>query len=91
MQNKNKLDSFLDFYEKKGKEVKKLKKIYYKPSFVKCMFGFMSSLLFFLLLLFVFCFQFHFMYLLLFFGNGLILIYYGINLFRNVVFIYLSM
>ena len=83
MQKKNKLDVFLELYENSGKSKRRLKKIYYKPSLGKCIFGFLFSFLFFLILLFVFGFQIKFMYFLLLFGDGIILFYYGVNLFSK--------
>ena len=73
----------LDFYEESGKRKKNLKKVYYKPSLGKSVFGFLISLLFLFILLFAFGFQWSFMYLLLFFGDGIILFYYSMNLFTR--------
>lgn len=83
MRNKNKLDILLDYYEKSGKEKNSLKKVFYRPSFIKCLFGFLFSFLFLFLLLFVVGFQLQFMYLILFLGDLIILLYYGVNLFTK--------
>ena len=83
MQNKNKLDKLLDFYEESGKRKSNLKKIYYKPSSGRSIFGFFFSFLFLIILFFVFGFQWRFMYLLLLFGDGIILFYYSMNLFTK--------
>lgn len=81
--HKNKLDQLLEFYEARGKKSTKLEKVYYRPSTLKCIFGFCFSFIFMMLLLFLLGFQFTIMYLFLFLGDGLLLLYYSFNLFSK--------
>ena len=81
--DKNIIDNFLDIYENliNEKSQKKYKVIYKKPSKIKCIFNFGFCLLFMIILIPMFSFTF--MYMLLFLGDLIILIYYGINLFTK--------
>ena len=76
---RNIFDKFLDNYSKLEDNTKIEIIAYHRPSLVKCIFGFIFSLIFFLILLRIFTFSF--MYFILFFGDLIILIYFGLNLF----------
>ena len=81
--NKNIVDSFLDIYENLSNKNshKKYKIVYKKPSKIKCLLSFGFCLLFMIILIPMFSFTF--MYMLLFLGDLIILLYYGINLFTK--------
>lgn len=78
---KNKYKKFIKNILEKD-EIVEHKKVYYKPSKIKLIFGFIFSLIIMIILLRI-GFQFTMMYLLIFLGDLVILSYYVINLFTK--------
>lgn len=78
---KNLIDSFLDKYEEMGAKKKVNIETYYRPSKVKSIFGFIFCLIFFLILLGIF--HFSIVYMVIFIGDIVCLLYFGINLFTK--------
>lgn len=78
---KNVLDSFLDKYE----EINSTKKVdvetYYRPSKAKSIFGFIFCLIFMIILIRIF--TFNIVFFVIFFGDLMCLIYFGLNLFTK--------
>ena len=78
--DKNVIDRFLSFYEENNNRKIKRVKTYYRPTKTKCIVGFGFSLLLMIILLLL-GFQFNMVYIMLFVGDLIVLLYYGINLF----------
>ena len=81
MKEKNIFDSFLDKYDEYSSKKKVKIETYYKPSKLKCIFGFVFCLIFFLILLRIF--KFSVVYLVIFIGDLLCLGYFSLNLFTK--------
>ena len=81
MNNNSVVDKFLDKYDKYNNKRTKYTRIYVKPTKLRSGFGFVFSLIFFILMLTMFTFKL--VYFLLLFGSLGICIYYGINLFTD--------
>ncbi len=81
--DKNLVDMFLDGYSVANDESSnmKYKKIYRKPSKVKCIIGFIFCLL--ILIILIRHFVFKLIFFLILIGDILILLFYGINLFTK--------
>lgn len=77
-----KIDYFIEILLKSHKE-KKYKKIYYRPSKIKNIIGFLFSSLIMLILLFILGLQLNLLYFILFVGDALVIMYYGVNLFTK--------
>lgn len=77
----NLLDNFLEKYEQIGSVKKVNVETYYRPSKPKCIFGFIFCLIFFLILIRIFTFSI--VYFVIFFGDLIILTYFGLNLFTK--------
>ncbi len=75
------VDKFLDGYDKYNSKNVELVKVYVKPTKIRSLFGFIFSLIFFIILITVF--TLNLMYFILLFGSLAIVIYYGINLFTE--------
>lgn len=83
--NKNVFDTFLEKYDeyasKRSVEIEE----YYRPSKLKCIFGFGFSLVFFIIMLGLF--NFSIIYFVILIGTILCLLYYGLNLFTEKGFV----
>ena len=82
MKNK-KIVSLVDAILKNSKDPKEYEKVYYKPKKGKNIIGFIFSLLFLIILIKIYGFKINTYYILLFLGDLIILIYYGLNLFTK--------
>lgn len=78
---KNIIDKFLDSYAKHGEKKTKTVRVVVKPSKLKCIGGFIFSLIIFIILLTFFTFNLTYFAMLI--GDLLIMLYYGINLFTE--------
>jgi len=79
--NKNIVDKFLDAYESQNTKNVEYVRTFKRPSKVKSIFGFIVSLIFFVILIRLFTLQIVYFFLLI--GDVLILIFYGINVFTK--------
>lgn len=84
-EKKNLIDNFLDKYDEYSAKKKVNVETYYRPSKVKCIFGFIFCLVFFLILLRIF--HFSIIYLVIFIGDLVCLLYFGLNLFTEKGFV----
>ena len=78
---KNNIDRFLDNIEKRSNKKVQYIKVYEKPTKAKCIIGFVFSLIFMVILLGLF--SFNLMYFVLLIGCGLVLVFFGVNLFTE--------
>lgn len=81
VKDKGMVDKFLEAYDKHSNKKTEYRRIIVKPSKAKCIFGFLFSLVFFLIVLSLF--SFNFTYFIFFFGSLAVVLYYGINLFTE--------
>ena len=79
--NKNVFDNFLEKYDEYSSKKKVNVETYYRPSKVKCIFGFIFCLIFMLILIRIFAFNMVFLFI--FVGDLLCLVYFGLNLFTK--------
>ncbi len=81
--NKNIIDRFLEGYADANEDSKQsiYKRVYQKPSKIKCILGFTISAL--IMLFLIRLFNLKFMFLLIFFGDLAVLLFYGLNLFTK--------
>ena len=70
------------FKEILEKDMSQKKKVFYKPSKLKCIIGFIFTL-FILIMLLLSGFNFSMVYLLVFFGDFIILVFFSLNLFTK--------
>lgn len=82
---KNLFDKFLDTYDNLSSKKKVNVETYYRPSKAKCIFGFIFCLIFLLILLRIF--HFSIIYLVIFIGDLICLLYFGLNLFTEKGFV----
>ncbi len=82
---KNIVDSFLDKYEEMSSKKKVNIETYYRPSKAKCIFGFIFCLIFMFILIRIFAFNI--VFFVIFFGDLVCLIYFGLNLFTEKGFV----
>lgn len=78
---KNLIDSFIEKYDEYNSKKKVKVETYYRPSKAKSIFGFVFCLIFFLILLRIF--HFSVIYLVIFIGDLVCLLYFGLNLFTK--------
>lgn len=74
-------DKFIEAYDKHASKKTEYRRYVVKPSKAKCIFGFIFSLVFFVIILSLF--SFNFTYFIFFFGSLAVVLYYGINLFTK--------
>lgn len=79
--DKNIFDKFLGYYDNLNNRNKIYQRVYKKPSKVKCIIGFIFSILFLIFLIRLFAFSFLYFFLLL--ADLLILAFYSLNLFTK--------
>ena len=78
-----KIKALLEHLENNSNNETKLKKIYYRPTKLRSIIGFIITLIFMLILLFIIGFQLNLIYMILFIGDFLLIVYYSMNLFTK--------